>query len=784
MEFTNEQTQILSETNSSFRVLAAAGSGKTSTMAYYVKGEIESGRTLETEICFITFTRFAAEQIKTKMMKIMGRTTKVLYGTFHATMWKLLYYSGITIPDPVSLYDARMEQGVMFFIDLMKKKDHRLVKVLAKFKILIVDEFQDLDQSQFEFVKLCKEIQPALRIVAIGDLAQNIYRFRGTSNEFLRTLLLKDVDSSLKSFKLTTNFRSTKKILTFVNRIFREQIKNEHILPMCADKEAEEGIQPHYYEYAKNPGKGPGEYEYLVVKTLMPIIKKAKENKQSVVLIFPIIKCSSFQMLTALLRNSSKREGYAFDIHQIAKEDETCSTVVFDYNPQDPNAPIQCSTFHSSKGLEWDVVAIINMSDAIYENRSEEEETEAFYAEKTNLAYVGITRAAKELYIFADANKGGRCRLFAALGEELTDAMKCTFWGIDQIEYNPGKLRPIGVTELIRKFPQFPELYKRAIQCSESIKIISAKDGIKLPMEYVYNEMKKRNRELALGTYIDWKLKQILCKGKSKTFQDALIELFSLTGLYLSKGTAFEDIEQRLMKLDIYFLNSNKDPNEELVKYITASRHIALFSGRIRNMVPELRSIWSDVGKTIMEISKKEDKTIKEEYIFSQAINFYIRNVVSEIQAVEAPVNLYQGLPADFEEFVRQTSIISSDVIRNCIRAAGITADTEICGDVPLESKCLILGEADMVAGDLLIEIKCGSTIKSIEMRESGSCKHLLQILTYITLGRHGTIPLECKKACLVNPLTGTWEMYDIESWPIEDSLEFMDVLEELHLQA
>jgi len=26
--------------------------------------------------------------------------------------------------------------------------------------------------------------------------------------------------------------------------------------------------------------------------------------------------------------------------------------------------------------------------------------------------------------------------------------------------------------------------------------------------------------------------------------------------------------------------------------------------------------------------------------------------------------------------------------------------------------------------------------------------------------------------------------MYDIESWPIEDSLEFMDVLEELHLQA
>ena len=784
MNFTIEQSEILSETNSSFRVLAAAGSGKTSTMAYYVKKEIESNRSLETEICFITFTRFAAQQIKTKMKAIMGRDTKVLYGTFHATMWKLLYYAGITTPEPIGLYDGRMEQGVLFFIELMKKRDPKLVKVLFKFRLLIVDEFQDLDQSQFDFIKLCKEIQPELRIIAIGDLAQNIYRFRGTSNEFLRTLLVKDIDASLKSFRLTMNFRSSKQILNFVNRVFQEEIKNDHILPMCAPETAEEGVKPQYYEYAKNPGKGPGEYEYLVVKTLMPVIKKAKQEGKSVVLIFPVIKCSSFQMFTALLRNSSKREGYPFDIHQIAKEDETCSTVVFDYNPQDPKAPIQCSTFHSSKGLEWDVVAIINMSDTIYGNRSEEEETEAFYAEKTNLAYVGITRAAKELYIFADANKGGRCRLFAGLGEEMTTVMDCTFWGIDQIEYNPGKLRPIGVTELIRKFPQYPDLYKRAIQCSESIRVISACDGTPLPMEYVYNEMKKRNRELALGTYIDWKLKQLLCRGKSKTIQEALIELFSLTGLYLSKGTAFEDIEQRLMKLDIYFLNSSKDPNEDLTKYITPSRHIALFSGRIRNMVPELRVIWSEIGKTIMDISKKEEKTIKEEYIFSQAINFYLRNVVSEIQAVEAPTNLYQGLPQDFEEFVKQSSQTACTVIRDCIRVADVPSNTEIQGDVPLESKCLILGEADMVAGDLLIEIKCGSTTKSVEIRESGSCKHLLQILTYITLGRHGTIPLECKKACLVNPLTGTWEMYDIESWPVEDSLEFMDILEELHIQA
>ena len=44
------------------------------------------------------------------------------------------------------------------------------------------------------------------------------------------------------------------------------------------------GQKPKYYEYARNPGKGYGEYEDLVAKTLIPIIKKGKENNKSIVL--------------------------------------------------------------------------------------------------------------------------------------------------------------------------------------------------------------------------------------------------------------------------------------------------------------------------------------------------------------------------------------------------------------------------------------------------------------------------------------------------------------------
>lgn len=783
MNFTDEQKLILSQKKGSFKVLAAAGSGKTSTMSYLVEDEIVSGRTIESDIAFITFTRFASDQIKTKLRKIMKRWTKVLCGTFNATMMRLLNQAKIDVPEPIGLYDARMAQFEKFFLDLMTNKDPRLVKTLIAYKILIVDEFQDLDESQFEFVKLFREIQPGLRIIAIGDLAQNIYRFRGTSNEFLRTLL-DELIPDLNCFQLTTNFRSSKHILRFVNRLFKEEIKEGHILPMSAPDSAIVGYKPRYYEYAKSPGKGIGEYEELVAQTLIPILKEAKKNSKSVVLIFPILKNPSYQMITGLIRAYSRRDGYSFDLHQIAKEDETCLTVTIDYDPKDPKSAIQCSSFHASKGLEWDVVAIINMSDSIYEIRGEEEDSEAFYAEKTNLAYVGVTRAVEELYIFANANVGGRCRLFARLGTNIDKVMSTTYWGEDESDYEVGRLRPIGVTELVRKLPQHPDLYQRAIECSENINVISENRGQQMPMEDVYTEMKKRNRELAFGTFVDWKLKQLLCKGKSKTLQDIILELFSLTGIYLSKETMYEDISTRLMKLDIWFLNSDKEPDGDLERYITASRHIAMFSGRMHSMVPGVKQIWNDIKNRIDKCFEKEVRSIKDEYILSQTLNFYLRNVITEIQAADAPAHLKQGLPEGLEEFAEVIMEPAALTIRSCVKSAGVSYTSDIYGDVPLESESLIIGEIDMVVDDLFIDLKCGMNMKPAELREAGSCKNLLQLLTYVSLGRHGTLPRDCKKAALINPLTGSWEMYDIEAWSMEDSKEFMAVLEELRARV
>jgi len=788
MQLTDEQDTILSQETGSMKVSAGAGSGKTTTMAHFVNLQIQKYNVKPQSISFITFTRFAAQEIKNKVKKVIGRNVPILTGTFHSTMSKLLHMANIMIPDATYLYDGRMEENVKFFMTCLEAEDKRLLSVLQTFKILVVDEFQDLDLTQFKFVQYFKKYQPTLRIIAIGDLAQNIYRFRGTSNEFLRTLLEKEIIPDLKSFNLTTNFRSSKAILRFINFLFAPEIKDKYILPMRAPENAMEGTKPKYFEYAINPGKGFGEYEELVANTLLPIIKRARKELKSFVLIFPIIKCTSFQLVTSLLRHFSKKEGFAFDLHQIAKEDETSKTVEIRYDPRAAGAPVQFSTFHAAKGLEWDIVAIVDASDSIFKLHDGEDDSEGHYAEKTNLVYVGMTRPIEELYIFANANMGGRNRLLARYGDSINEVLDITKWGEEEREIDKPTKKPIGVRDLLRKLSQHPDLLKRIIACSEKIKN-DGNMGIRMKMEDVYDEMKMRNKEMAFGTYIDWKLKSLVCKGDVKSFQDILIELVtSLKEIHwsLNRHDASDIFETLMAKLDVIFMNSSNKSKVELKRYICAYRYIGLVTGRRYMMVDSFKQLYWSVEKDIFRALAKEKKTVEDEYIISQTQDFYTRGSVTEIQAIGSPTNSYQGLPENFKDFIVANQAGICTVIKDCLGSVSASMDNCL-GDIALETESLIMGEADIYTAEsdgVILEVKCGPAIQAIDLREAGSCKNLLQILAYVAMGRHGTILLPSRWALLVNPQNGAWERYDLSSWSHEDSALFMQCLEELRMRG
>jgi len=765
---TSEQTQILSA-DGSFRIMAGAGSGKTTTLTWYVRNIIREDRAKAEEIAFITFTRLASQDILNKVRALIPGA-RICVGTFHKVMFGFIKAAGLTLPHSITLFDGTMEKNIEFVLQQMRERTPALVAVLQKFRLLVVDEFQDLDKHQFEFILLFKLIQPTLQIIAIGDLAQNIYRFRGTSNEFLRRLLQSEIVPDLQTFRLTMNFRSNAAILNAVNTVFAEEIRNEHVLPMVVGKPHIPSVKPQYYEYT---GDAIGNYEVLVVDTIVPIIKAAKAASKSVVLIFPVINCVSYEIITALL--SSRLHGY--DFHRIAKEDATTAIVEIPYDASDSHSPIQLATFHASKGLEWDVVILVNVSDEVYDLRGDEVESEEFLTERTNLLYVGMTRAIEQLFIFGNTRMSGRHRLLARIGPQLETVMDVKSWIDEEPTPRDKKIRMSGVSDLVRRCGQYPDIYNRFIACSEHITATFHK-GDGLHMGTVYKEMKQRNRELAFGTFIDWMIKRTLTS--TPTLQCRMLEILASLRPHnwFHKSVITSNIEIVNATVVDFFDRSGNLPNSDIDEYITAVRWLANYFMRKFAVDIVVWRIYNAVENRIIKAYKKPIQSIRDLYILSQVTNFYTRCQASEIRAVDEKENSYQGLPRGFDEFATAMVVPAAAIIK-----LAVGKETTFKADISLETASFIVGEVDLLAGDdCVIEIKCGTATSSADLRGTSNNVNLLQLLAYVAMSRHGTIPVSppWKSAILINPMTAAWERYDLTSWSLEQSAEFMACLEEL----
>lgn len=86
----------------------------------------------------------------------------------------------------------------------------------AKYKHLCVDEAQDLNKAQYEFIKaLCGD--QIKSVMMVGDPNQMIYGFNGSSYEYL---CQKFVDDFLPAkFELKENYRSSKAVISLANKL-------------------------------------------------------------------------------------------------------------------------------------------------------------------------------------------------------------------------------------------------------------------------------------------------------------------------------------------------------------------------------------------------------------------------------------------------------------------------------------------------------------------------------------------------------------------------------------
>ncbi|MEG0504681.1 MAG: UvrD-helicase domain-containing protein, partial [Raoultibacter sp.] len=145
-------------------------------------------------------------------------------------------------------YDARKRQaGVLDNDDLLKLalvalSDETIARDYRdRFKLVMVDEFQDTSQLQIEIVRHLAG--PGLRyLCTVGDAQQSIYRFRGADvnvykafREDLESPEIVTAGGTPALLELTSNFRSHADVLSFVKCVSsQEQVFGDSFLDLQA----------------------------------------------------------------------------------------------------------------------------------------------------------------------------------------------------------------------------------------------------------------------------------------------------------------------------------------------------------------------------------------------------------------------------------------------------------------------------------------------------------------------------------------------------------------------
>lgn len=264
-------------------VVAAPGSGKTTVIINRVDHLISDLKVKPYNIIVITFTRAAADNMRSRYKTVFNREEAPFFGTFHGLFYKILLKEGFNISiinssvsynlikgvlskysdevsddkikevlNNISSYKTSLQSFEEFkpslsrdifdeayekyedyknknklwdFDDLslqvinLFREDRYINKYSSLFKYILVDEFQDCDELQIEFLKL---LNGEASLFAVGDEDQCIYSFRGSKPEYMVTF--DKIFRGGKKIYLSINYRSNENIVEASKEVIKNNI--------------------------------------------------------------------------------------------------------------------------------------------------------------------------------------------------------------------------------------------------------------------------------------------------------------------------------------------------------------------------------------------------------------------------------------------------------------------------------------------------------------------------------------------------------------------------------
>ncbi len=137
------------------------------------------------------------------------------------------------IPAYFEFEKLRQNARVLFFDDwigaavkLLKADTQYKKTFYKKYSLFLIDEFQDINDCQYELIKLIKYVKAS--VVAVGDPDQCLYSWRGANPEFMLSFEKEFVPCT--RFNLTTTFRFGEQLASAANNLIKNNKKRFNAL--------------------------------------------------------------------------------------------------------------------------------------------------------------------------------------------------------------------------------------------------------------------------------------------------------------------------------------------------------------------------------------------------------------------------------------------------------------------------------------------------------------------------------------------------------------------------
>jgi DNA helicase-4 len=265
-------------------------------------------------------------------------------------------------------------------------------KFFHSYNHILVDEFQDISGGRAKLLKALLASKPNMRLFAVGDDWQSIYRFTG-ADVALFTAFNKSFSPSTavpldKTFRFNNKIQNVSSQFVMANpgQLKKEITTHAQIdVPALRLVDIKQNIKPSHLSIKVQKQQA---YQQALQRSLNTFNKRAQQkNERLSVLLIGRYRKENMQMLTD------------FDVDKLS------------YNFLD----INYVTAHASKGLEADYVVVLGVETGSFPSSRKNDELidlvlpqkESYlYAEERRLFYVALTRAKHFIYILFDSDKG------------------------------------------------------------------------------------------------------------------------------------------------------------------------------------------------------------------------------------------------------------------------------------------------------------------------------------------------------------------------------------------